>query len=79
MVAGHDNGKFGWIYIGYKDAGNIGKCVPGTYDITNSEGFYYSSDGSQNNGKHYEVVSGSITITQGGNIGDRIKGTYTRW
>jgi hypothetical protein len=74
--SGNDNGKFAWIYIGYKDAANIGKCVPGTYDITNSEGFYYSPDGSQNNGKHYEVLSGSITITQGGNIGERIKGTY---
>lgn len=75
--SGSDNGKFGWVYIGYQDVGNIGKCVPGTYDITNSEGFYYSSDGSPNNGKHYEVLSGSIIITQGGNVGDRVKGTYT--
>ena len=72
---GYDNGKYGWLSIGYKDADNLTSCVPGTYNITNAEGFYYSDTGSSGNGKHYQVVSGTITITQGGNIGDRIKGT----
>ncbi len=75
--SGTDNIKFGWIYFSFKDPGNVGKCVIGTYDVSNSEGFYFSETGNQNNGKHFSLVSGSVNITQGGNIGDRIKGNFT--
>lgn len=75
--SGMDNGKNCWFYISMSDPNNLGICVPGTYPTANSEGIYISDTSDPNNGKFYQILNGSIVITQGGNIGDRIKGTYT--
>lgn len=77
LAQGTENNKLIRININFKDIVNVGMCAIGSYDCLESEGIFYSVDGSQNNGKHYSFVSGTVNITQGGNIGERIMGNYT--